>query len=110
MSFPVPSGYRNDHEYMLREHITILTGIMRGQTNNIGTVTLSANTTTTTITFPKAVIGAGTAIFLSPTTANAAAALTNVYQSSIDVANKTITLTHANTATTDRTFNYQLVG
>lgn len=109
-SFQAPGQYRNNHEDMLREHTTILTGVMLGKTNNTGSFTLAANATTTTLTFAKGRLSQGTVILWEPTTANAAAANTNLYKSAIDVANRTVTLTHANTATIDRTFSYILVG
>jgi hypothetical protein len=80
--------------------------LLQGKTNNVIQVTLAANVTTTTITDKR--IGAYTGLFFSPLTADAAAALSGLYVSS--QANGSATLTHANTATTDRTFNVLLVG
>jgi hypothetical protein len=104
------SEYQPNHPDLLRNIIRVIRGIMQGKTNNTGTVTLTANATTTTITFAAGRLGQGTVILLSPTTANAAAALTNVYVSSRNVASNTLTLTHSNTATLDRTFSYVLIG
>lgn len=83
---------------------------MQGKTNNTGTVTLTANATSTTVSEAPNRLGEETVILFMPTTANAAAAMTNVYVSSRSVANNTFTITHANTATTDRVFNYVLIG
>lgn len=75
---------------------------IRGRTNAlIQTVTLTANSATTVITNVK--IGKYSSLFFSPKTANAAAALANVYVSS--VAKGTATLTHTNNAQVDRTFD-----
>lgn len=67
-----------------------------------GTVTLNANATTTTIS--NGSVTTSSVIVLSPTTSNAAGAVANVYVSSL--AAGSATLTHANAATTDRTFSY----
>lgn len=80
--------------------------MLRGRANNVGDVTLDANVTTTTISDIR-VKQTMTAVLI-PRTANAAAAMTNVYISA--VADGSITLTHANTATVDRTFDYVLHG
>lgn len=80
--------------------------LLKGRANNVGEVTLTENTTTTATTDTR--IKQSMKIFLSPTTANAAAALTNVYVS--DVADGSFTLTHANNAQTDRTFDYVIHG
>jgi hypothetical protein len=108
--FTGSSGYNPNHAEMLRKLDKKIDGIMQGKTNNTGTVTLTANATTTTITFAAGRLGQSTVMLLSPTTANAAAALTNVYVSARNVASNTLTLTHSNTATLDRTFSYVLIG
>ncbi|WP_221307251.1 hypothetical protein [Paraburkholderia atlantica] len=69
-------------------------------------VTLTPSATTTTVSDSR--IGANTGLFFSPLTANAAAALSGLYVSSQK--NGAATLTHANTATVDRTFNVLLIG
>jgi hypothetical protein len=88
----------------------VVNGMMQGKTNNTGTVTLTDNSATTTVTFAAGQIGQSTVIHFTPTTSNAAGALSGLYVSSRDVANNTLTLTHANTATVDRTFDYTLIG
>lgn len=80
--------------------------MLKGRANNVGEVTLDANVTTTTIADIR--IKQTMTAVLIPRTANAAAAMTNVYISA--VADGSITLTHANTATVDRTFDYILHG
>jgi hypothetical protein len=80
--------------------------LLKGRANNVGSVTLTANVTTTTTTDTR--IKTQMKVFLSPKTANAAAALANVYVSA--VADGSFTLTHANAATTDRTFDYVFHG
>lgn len=80
--------------------------MLRGRANNVGEITLTANSTTTTIEDIR--IKQTMTAVLIPRTANAAAAMTNVYISA--VADGSITLTHSNTATVDRTFDYVLHG
>lgn len=80
--------------------------LIQGKMNAVTTVTLTAGATTTTLTDAR--IGAQTYIGFSPTTANAAAALTNLYVSA--KATGSATLTHSNTGTTDRTFDVLLIG
>lgn len=80
--------------------------ILKGRANNVGEVTLTASATSTTISDIR--IKLTMTAVLIPRTANAAAALTNVYISA--VADGSITLTHSNTATVDRTFDYILHG
>lgn len=80
--------------------------MLKGRANNVGEVTLTENATTTTISDIR--IKLSMTAVLIPRTANAAAAMTNVYISA--VADGSITLTHANTATVDRTFDYILHG
>lgn len=78
--------------------------LTRGNLNCVGEVTLTANTTTTTVTNRN--VGANQKVFLFPTTANAAAE--SAYVS--EVRKGQFTVTHANNAQTDRTFDYFHVG
>lgn len=80
--------------------------MLRGRANNVGEVTLTPSSTTTTIEDIR-VKQTMTAVFV-PRTANAAAAMTNVYISA--VADGSITLTHSSVASVDRTFDYILHG
>ncbi len=83
-----------------------LEGIMEGRTRNYGTFTLTANVTTTTVLDAR--FETHQSLVWGPTTANAAAAMTNVYVSTKNAGS--FVLTHSNTATSDRTFNYVIVG
>ena len=80
--------------------------MLKGRANNVGEITLTASSTTTTIDDIR--IKQTMTAVLIPRTATAAAAMTNVYISA--VADGSITLTHANAATVDRTFDYVLHG
>lgn len=85
---------------------TTVNEMLKGRANNVGEVTLTASSTTTTLEDIR--IKQTMTAVLIPRTANAAAAMTNVYISA--VADGSITITHANTATVDRTFDYILHG
>jgi hypothetical protein len=81
-------------------------GVLNGQTRNRGTLTLTANTTTTAINDAR--FESAQTVVLSPLTANAAAALATTYVSARTA--KQFTLTHANNAQVDKTFEYIFVG
>jgi hypothetical protein len=80
--------------------------IEQGRLNVTGVCTLAAGTTATTV--KAANCGAGSQPFLTPRTANAAAALATTFIST--VANGSFTITHANNAQTDRTFGFACLG
>ena len=86
----------------------VANGARAGKISSKGTVTLTENTTTTTLS-DKA-IHPSCAILLEPTTANGAAERggTALYVSA--KTNESATITHANNAQTDRTFDYFVVG
>lgn len=91
---------------LVRRIADAVNNILRGKTNNTGEVTLTANTTTTTLEDIR--IGINSVLTLQPTTANAATAKANVYFGS--PGDGSVTLTHANNAQTDRTFKYAIHG
>lgn len=80
--------------------------LLKGRANNVGEVTLTVSATTTTIEDIR--IKQTMTAVLIPRTANAAAALANVYISA--VADGSITLTHSSAVSADRTFDYVLHG
>jgi hypothetical protein len=76
-----------------------------GKINATGSISLTPSSTTTTLIDRR--IGNESTILFMPTTANAAAALTNLYVSS--TGKQTATLTHASNSQT-RTFKYVVIG
>lgn len=90
----------------LRKIVEVVRTTRAGKLNAVTSVTLRSGHTTTTLTDSR--IGGGTFIGLSPTTATAATAMTAVYVSAKDTGSAT--LTHDNTADTDRTFDVLLIG
>lgn len=90
----------------LRRVIEAVNVLQRGKFNAIGSLTLTAGATTTTLTDSR--IGGESFIGLMPTTANAAGALATTYVSAR--AKGSATITHANAATVDRTFVVLVIG
>lgn len=89
----------------LKNYALSLQQLAAGRSNAVGTVTCSTGTSTTVT---DANCSPDSKINLSPTTANAAAALTNVYVSA--KAAGSFTLTHGSTTSNDRTFDYSIQG
>jgi hypothetical protein len=79
-----------------------------GRSNATGTVTLATGASTTVVTDKNC--AAGSTPLLTPTTANAAAEIGNGTLYVAAIANGSFTVTHANSATTGRTFLYAFVG
>lgn len=82
--------------------------LAEGRSNATGSVTLTANASTTAVVAPTC--GAGSYPFLIPMTASAAAEIGNGTLYISAVASKTFTITHANSATLDRTFGWAVLG
>ena len=104
MTQVVADSYSNV-PYWLKKLTNAVNNILNGKINAISSVTLTANTTTTTVADLRCT--ASSVIILMPTTSNAAAALATTY---ITVTKQSFTITHANAASTDRTFNYAVLG
>jgi len=102
MSGNVPSLYDQDMVRIIQS----IRDLYAGRSNSVGTVTLTANATTTTISHPN--LAASSRIILTPTTANAAAALATTYQTAAGA--QSVTLTHANNAQIDKTFLWAAFG
>ena len=80
--------------------------LIAGKLDVVGSFTLAANATSTTVSDNK--FESNMAVVWVPTTANAAGAVGGLYLSGRSQGS--FTLTHANTATTDRTFLYVRLG
>lgn len=93
----------------LRDIVVAIRQLIAGRSNSTGRVTLTAGATSTTI--GGANVNEDAEIFLIPRTANAAAALATTYATISRISGvPTVTITHANTGTTDRTFGYDVRG
>ena len=103
----VQVDWRDDVEHR-RQLANAINQISEGRSNAFGTVTLTANQATTTLTDER--IGTDSTVSFTPTTANAAAELG---AGTMYVSAKTggsLTITHANNAQADRTFDYAIQG
>jgi Fe-S cluster assembly iron-binding protein IscA len=89
-----------------REMTDAVNSVIRGGSNAVGEVTLTASATTTTVEVET--IRAGCQVFLTPLTANAATAVATTYIS--EVIGGEFTITHGNAASTDRSFGYAFFG
>jgi hypothetical protein len=92
----------------LRKYVLSLGELAAGRSNAYGTVTLTVSVATTTVT--DANCAATSWVGFTPTTANAAAEIGNGTMYLSAVANGSFTITHANAATTGRTFLYAIQG
>lgn len=103
MSVPIKHG---DLPEWLRQIAIEVNKILRGKTENSGSFTLSASTTTTNVDDSR--VGINSKIIITPTSSAAAAEYGTIYVS--NVTKEQFTVTHSSTADTDKTFDYILVG
>jgi hypothetical protein len=92
----------------LKKIVLAVQQLAAGRSNAVGTVTLATSAATTTVTDNNC--ATGSTVLFTPTTANAATEVGNGTMYLSSVANKSFTITHANSATTGRTFLYAIVG
>lgn len=96
----------DDHDRHLREIAGVLNNVLKGKLNCTGTFTVTANAATTTLSDPR--IGANSVIHVMPQTAHAAAEIGTLYFTAFG--DGSCTVNHANSAQTDRTFSYAVIG
>jgi len=92
----------------LKKFAMAIQQLAQGRSNAVGTVTLTHDVASTTVTAVNC--GSGSVVLLSPLTANAAAEIGAGTCYISTVANQSFTITHANNAQTDRTFGYVAIG
>lgn len=102
MARPIPKLIITDIPGTLREIIRAIADLF----NNNGTVTLTANATSTTLTHHR--INPDSNIILTPTTSNAKDE--KPYISESGRVNGSVVITHSNNAQTDRTYRYSVIG
>lgn len=83
--------------------------LIEGRSNAVGTVTLASGTDTST-TVTAVTCGPNSAVFLFPTTANAAAVVASTYIDPSNVTAGQFIITHDATSETDATFFYVCLG
>jgi len=104
MSGSAPSAAERD----LYRIVRAIRELFEGRRNTTGTVTLTANTSSTAVTHVN--FGVDSIPHLTPTTANASVEIGNGTLHASTRANGSFTLTHANNGQTDRTFLYAFDG
>ena len=104
--FPGVSPFDDDEKRHRRQLAIVVNNVLAGKTNNTGSLTITANAATTTLTDSR--IGANSVIVLMPTTANAAGAIANIYFTAF--VEGSCTVNHSNNAQVDRTFRYAVIG
>lgn len=103
----VPVNWRSLEE-AVRLLANAVNGIADGRSNAVGTMTLTASTTTTQISDRR--VGTDSVISFMPTTANAAAEIGAGGMYVSEVTQGSFTVTHANNGQTDRDFSYAITG
>jgi hypothetical protein len=91
-----------------RQTAEVLNGAMDGNLNVVGTVTLTASATSTTLSDRR--IGPDSVILAMPTTANAATAQAALYQTYPNATREQAVLNHASSADADQTFAFAILG
>lgn len=104
MTAYVPGTRETDPQKIIRS----LHELASGRSNAIGTVTLTINVSTTTVT--DANCASGSVVICEPTTADAATEKGNGTMYVSTISNGSFIITHANSATVGRTFRYAIVG
>lgn len=92
----------------LKKIVLAVQQLAAGRSNAVGSVTLATGVATTNVSTPNC--ASGSTPILTPASANAAAELGNGTIFISAVANGSFTITHANSATTGRTFLYAVLG
>lgn len=106
MSIPRVATRGLSADQQLQRHAESINGLIAGKLDVTGTITLTENSSTTTVVdtqFESQMVP----VFV-PTTANAAAAAAGMYVSARTQGG--FTLTHANNGQTDKTFLYVRLG
>ena len=103
----LPSQWYDINDF-LRKVVLAINNILRGKTNNTGSVILTENSATSTLTDIR--IGINSVILLQPTTANASAEIGAGTIYFDDPGNGSVVINHANNVQTDRIFKYAIIG
>jgi hypothetical protein len=100
--------YPQSGETNLRRIIQSIQELWQGRSNAGGQFTCALNAASTVVTAPNC--GASSRVFVSPRHANAAAEIANGTGYVSAVAQGQFTFTHANSATANRLFDYEVRG
>lgn len=98
----------NPKETDLAKIVYAINQLAQGRNNAIGSVTLTANAATTTVT--SITCGSGSTVLLFPETTSAATEFGAGTLKVGTVSNGSFVITHVNSATADRTFRWVVLG
>lgn len=104
MSAPVVGTFEKD----LTKYAAAIRELGQGRSNAVGTSTLRASQTTTTVPAPNC--GAGNVVLLFPATANAAAIVASTYVLASNVTKGQFIVSHPSNANADKTFYWVALG
>jgi len=90
----------------VREIAEVLNNAVNGKLNCTGSFTVTRNVGTTTVTDPRA--GKDSVILFSPTTSHAATEVNHLYVSTKN--NGSFVVSHRSNGTSDRDFDYVIIG
>ena len=109
-AYPVAPLDGGDPASHRRQIARAVNGAVAGKTNNIGEITLTESSATTTLTDTR--LTYFSVVLWDPLTANAAAEMAagTMYILTANRNNGAWTITNANNAQTDRTFRYAIIG
>jgi hypothetical protein len=96
----------SDDETEQRPQNFVIRQLIEGRSNAVGTCTLTANTTATTVAAINC--GPNSAVFLFPKTAHAAAIVASTYVSSVSA--RRFAVTHPSNANIDNDFYFVCLG
>ncbi len=101
-------GFLHSGTTSIPEIVQSIREVWQGRGIAGGEFTLTSGAASTTVAAPNC--GEGNRVLLTPRTANAAAALANVYIPAATVTRGEFVVHHSNNAQTDRTFGYECRG
>lgn len=91
-----------------RNIVQVINQLAQGRCNNTGSVTLTANADTTTVT--AITCGSGSTVLLFPETTSAGTEFGAGTLKVGTISNGSFVITHVNSATADRTFRWAVIG
>lgn len=96
------------NETRIRQLVDGIRDLFNGRSNAVGELTLTPSATSTVVQAQNC--GPTSRVFLTPRTANAAAALGTTYIPEATTIEGQFTVQHSNNAQTDRTYGYAIQG
>jgi hypothetical protein len=107
-----PQNIYSDLDSWIRQAAICFKQLGQGKIETTGQFTLSTGTAATVINLSSGILGQNSILLYNPVTSQASTEVANgtIFTGTKDVANKTVTINHASSATTNRTFDYVILG